>query len=225
MSRLEIAAIIFDLDGLVLDSEASYFAAWRLAAAEMGHILNESFCAGLSGLPGGEVYTLLQQECGDDFDAEQFAKLSRQCWYRHLYQHPISIKPGLFTLLDLISQLKLPYALATNSRRQDAEFCLRNSGLDDVFTIIVCRDDVEHAKPAPDIVLKTADALGVAVSACLVLEDSPTGVAAAKSAGAHCIFVPSILPVDVQASRMADQVLADLGQVADFVSATQMPSL
>jgi HAD superfamily hydrolase (TIGR01509 family) len=219
MSSIRFAAVIFDLDGLVLDSESTYFVAWRLAAAEMGHALDDSFCAALSGLPGSSVFQHMQQHCGSNFDLDRFAGLSRQHWLAHLQQHPIPVKPGFFPLLKLIELLALPYALATNSRRKDAEFCLANAGLQDTFQLLICRDDVANGKPAPDIFHKAAELLGLPVGHCLVLEDSPTGVAAAKAAGASCIFVPSQLPADPDASQAADKVFADLGEVADFVSA------
>ncbi len=219
MPTVEFAAVIFDLDGLVLDSESTYFVAWRLAAAEMGHRLEDSFCATLSGLPGASVHQRLQQYCGLDFDLDRFAALSRQHWLAHLQQQSIPIKPGFFSLLKEIEQRALPFALATNSRRKDAEFCLANAGLADTFRILISRDDVASGKPAPDIFHKAAELLGLPARHCLVLEDSPTGVAAAKAAGASCIFVPSQLPADQDASRAADKVFADLGQVADFVSA------
>lgn len=219
MTELDFAAVVFDLDGLVLDSESTYFAAWRLAAAEMGWPLDDAFCASLSGLQGGSVYQCLQQYCGPGFELERFAALSRQHWLAYLQRHAIPVKPGFFLLLEVIRQWALPFALATNSRRNDAEFCLGHAGLQDVFQMLISRDDVAVGKPAPDIFQAAAAALGVPAQQCLVLEDSPIGVAAAKASGATCIFVPSQLPADPDASRIADHVLADLGQVADFVSA------
>jgi len=222
MPEVQFAAVIFDLDGLVLDSESTYFAAWRLAAAEMGWPLDDAFCATLSGLQGGMVYQRLQRHCGPDFDLERFAALSRRHWLAYLQQRSIPVKPGFFKLLEVIKQLQLPFALATNSRRKDAEFCLEHAGLHDVFQSIISRDDVASGKPAPDIFHRAAEMLGLPAQHCLVLEDSPIGVAAAKTAGAICIFVPSQLPWDADASQAADHVFADLGQVADFVSACRV---
>lgn len=217
--KLQIAAIIFDLDGLVLDSEAGYFVAWQRAAADMGQTLDADFCAALSGLHGRQVQQRLQQHCGVDFDLKQFAALSRQHWLAYVEQQPIPIKPGFAELLSLIQQLDLGYALATNSRRLDVEFCLDNAGLGDAFPLKVCRDDVVHGKPAPDSFQQAALLLGVSPRACLVLEDSPIGVSAAVAAGAPCIYVPSLLPADEIASARALRRCDDLRQVADFVSA------
>lgn len=219
MSLPRFRAVVFDLDGLVLDSEATYFAAWRQAAAMMGCHFDEAFCAGLSGLHDGAVSERLRAYCGADFDLGEFGHLSRDAWHRHVQQHGIAVKSGFSRLLAVIQQLALPFCLATNSRGSDAEFCLAAAGLSGIFSIMVSRDDVDVGKPAPDIFLKAASALGLAASECLVLEDSPVGVAAAYAAGSPCIYVPSIRPVDPAAVAKAHGLADDLGLIADLISA------
>ncbi len=219
MSIIECRAVIFDLDGLVLDSESTYFVAWRQAAAEMGHDLDEAFCISLSGLHGTNVYARLQQFCGSGFDIDRFNRQSRDYWLAYVRRHGIPVKKGFFELLALIGKLELPFALATNSRREDAEFCLARAGLENVFPVSVSRDDVSSGKPAPDIFQKAAALLALQTRHCLVLEDSPVGIAAARAAGSPCVFVPSVKPVDELAASSADWVFDDLTQVADFISA------
>ena len=219
MSSLSFQAIIFDLDGLVLDSEITYFAAWQQAAASMGHVLDEAFCASLSGLHGTAVYQRLRKQCGADFDEASFKALSRQCWLDYLKTHGMPVKPGFFELLQVIEEQKYAFCLATNSRREDAEFCLQAAGLGDVFDTVITRDDVLRGKPSPAIFHTAAARLGLSSADCLVLEDSPVGVAAAYAAEAPCIFVPSRYPIDPLAALQAHGVLKDLAEVADFVSA------
>lgn len=219
MSTLDFKAIIFDMDGLVLDSETGYFAAWQQAAAEMGYSLDEQFCTSLSGTHGPLISQRLIAHCGAAFDIQRFYALSSHYWLQQVQQQGIPVKRGFFLLLQRIRDLKLTFCLATNSRRQDAEICLNYAGLSEVFSCMITRDDVKTPKPAPDVFLKAADALGFASKDCLVLEDSPVGVAAAVAANCSCIYVPSYLPADEQAARLADRVLTDLIQVADFISA------
>lgn len=225
MALNDFRAVIFDLDGLVLDSEPGYIAAWRMAAAAMGHRLDEVFCAGLTGLQGPEVFRRLQDVCGDDLDLQRFSRLSREHWLSHVQQQPIAVKPGFRQLVDCLAGYCIPFALATNSRRQDAMYCLENAGLAGTFALMACRDDVENGKPAPDLIFLAAQRMAVAAQHCLVLEDSPIGVAAAKQAGAACLMIPSQAPPDPQACRLADRVMADLSQVAEFISATFSPSI
>lgn len=218
-AKIRFRAVIFDMDGLVLDSEAGYFSAWQRAASVMGYQLNQSFCESLSGIHGPVISQRLLEQCGADFDIERFYRLSSQFWREQVQRQGIPVKNGFYALLQCIRERGLPYGLATNSRRIDAEACLALAGLRDVFPIIVSRDDVANPKPATDVFLKVAEAMGMASSDCLVLEDSPVGVAAAVAAACTCIFVPSCLPADPHASQQADLVMQDLAQVADFISA------
>ena len=212
-------AVIFDMDGLVLDSEYGYFAAWRLAATEMGLQLSETFCSGLSGAHGAEIRQRLLTHFGMDFQLERFYQLSKDIWLQEVQQQGIPVKTGFHGLLQLIKELNLPYCLATNSRRVDVEQCLLWAGLEGVFDTIICREDVVRPKPAADIFIKSTEMLSLSPQHCMVLEDSPIGVIAATAAGCYCLFVPSVLPADREACKLADGVFADLSAVADFISA------
>lgn len=212
-------AVILDMDGLVLDSEAGYFTAWQLAAEAMGYRLSRDFCESLSGTHGSVISRRLIEYLGADFDIDDFYRLSGQFWRERVELHGIPVKNGFDELLRCLRAYGLPYALATNSRRVDAEYCLARAGLSEVFSVIVSRDEVANPKPAADVFVKTAEALQVKQQYCLVLEDSPIGVAAANAACCPCIFVPSCLPADMHASRLADFVMRDLAEVADFISA------
>lgn len=216
---MRFQAVVFDMDGLVLDSESGYFAAWRIAADEMGLQLDEVFCHALSGAHGAEISQRLLTQFGPDFQLEQFYALSKRIWLQSVKREGIPIKAGFHELMSVIKRLQLPYCLATNSRRIDALQCLNWAGLDSVFEYMICREDVLQPKPAADIFLKAAEVLNTAPEQCLVLEDSPVGVAAAGAAGCNCLYVPSVLPADSQASRQALSVLPDLSTVADFISA------
>ena len=210
-------ALIFDMDGLVLDSETAYLAAWAQAVTHMGYVLDQDFFLSLSGLHADRIMSRLIESCGSDFNIAEFWRLSTRHWQQHVRLHGIPVKTGFFPLLTHIKQRGLPYCLATNSPRQDALYCLKLAGLEQVFPFLVCRDDVSHGKPAPDVFLKAADLLDTAISDCLILEDSATGVSAAVAAGGPCLFIPSVLPADAGAASQALAVLDDLGQVCGFI--------
>ena len=207
------------MDGLVLDSESGYFSAWQQAANAMGYALSQDLCASLSGSHGAAIRQRLLAQFGDDFDVGLFHRLSNDCWREQVQLQGIPVKTGFHALLNLLQSLNLPYCLATNSRRKDAEQCLEWAGLAGIFSILISRDDVSNPKPAADVFLKAADALNISPTACLVLEDSPIGVAAAHSASCPCFFVPSILPADSHAVQQSERVMPDLLAVADFISA------
>ena len=209
-----VKAIIFDMDGLVIDSEAGYVTAWRQTAMAMGYQIDDEFAHGLSGANAEHVKNYLLEKFGDGFDLTRFRHLSTEIWLAHVEQYGIAVKPGFFSLLELIQQRQIPFCLATNSQRIQALRCLSFAGLDGVFHHIIARDDVLKGKPAPDLFIKAADVLAHSVADCLVLEDSPIGIAAAVAAGVPCFYLPSQAVGDPWASQQAIRVFEDLGQVA-----------
>jgi beta-phosphoglucomutase len=206
----DFSAVIFDMDGLVLDTESSYFVAWKQAAKVMGYALSESFCRSLSGLHYKEVELKLKALCGADFDLEMFNFTAGNCWREYVNTHGIKIKHGFTQLLEFIDQQQIPYCLATNSRAINAYECLELAGIKDIFSTIITRDDVLQGKPEPDIFLKAAGLLHVPISQCMVLEDSHTGIVAASRAGAFSVFVPSVFPVDPLTVELSDLKINDL---------------
>ena len=215
LNTLNFSAVIFDMDGLVLDTEATYFIAWQQAAVQLGYRLSDEFCESLSGLNGDDVKQKLLAECGADFDLSYFKQTASSVWRNHVNQNGIEVKRGFNELLAFISQQSLPYCLATNSRAINALECLELAGLSNVFSTIISRDEVTHGKPAPDIFLKAAESLQVPIQQCLVLEDSHAGVVAAKLAGAFTVFIPSTLSIDPLTLELCDVMMSDLGNVLE----------
>lgn len=217
MKRPDFKAVIFDLDGLVLDTEPTYLQAWQTAAEAMGYALPHGFLQSLSGLHGQAVEQALLAHCGQLFDLQAFYRLSSEHWWAFVQKHGIAQKSGFAPLIARLEQWRIPFCLATNSLAANARACLALAGLATTFSIIISRDDVKHGKPAPAIFLKAAQALDCPVGQCLVLEDSLIGVAAAQAAGAVTVFVPSTLSL-AEARRVENViVLADLHQVAEFL--------
>ncbi|CCE22980.1 HAD family hydrolase [Methylotuvimicrobium alcaliphilum] len=217
-----VEGAIFDLDGLVLDTESTYFMAWRQAAEHMGYQLPSAFCLSLSGLHYRDVEMRLLEFCGNAFDLQEFNRLSGVCWYRIVEKQGIDIKKGFLTLLWLLQDSGIPYGLATNSRLNNALECLDFAGLGNVFETIVARDHVELGKPAPDIFLNAAERLSIPISRCLALEDSTAGVMAASASGAFTVYIPSVLPADLYTSELSHLQCRDLGEVAALWAARDL---
>ena len=209
----DFSAVIFDMDGLVLDTETTYFFAWQQAAKAMGHALSEDFCLSLSGLHYKDIKPKLMANCGADFNLQVFNQLSGIFWREHVNTYGISVKFGFTELLEYIAQEQMPYCLATNSRAVNTYECLELAGIKDVFSVIITRDDVKNGKPAPDIFLKAAELLSVSIGQCLVLEDSHAGIVAASSAGAFSVFVPSTESVDPLTIELCDAMVVDLAEI------------
>lgn len=215
----DFAAVIFDMDGLVLDTEPTYFLAWQQAASAMGCDFSEQFCLSLSGLHYKDVELKLLENCGADFNLQTFGQLSGEFWRKHVNANGINTKYGFTELLELLMQQEMPYCLATNSLAVNAHECLELARIEDVFPIIVTRDHVQQGKPEPDIFLKAAELLQVDVTRCLVIEDSHAGIEAASKAGAFSVFIPSTSVVNPLTVELCDLMMNDLAQLTAAIRA------
>jgi HAD superfamily hydrolase (TIGR01509 family) len=209
----DFSAVIFDMDGLVLDTESTYCIAWQQAANTMGYELSTDFCLSLSGRHYEDVEQKLKAYCGADFKLQTFNRLSGECWRNHVNIHGIAIKHGFTELLNLLIQRQIPYCLATNSRLVNALECLELAGIKEVFSLIISRDDVHNGKPEPDIFLTAAKLLQVDIGRCLIIEDSEAGILSASRAGAVSVFIPSIVPADPLTLELCDLMVSDLVQL------------
>ncbi|CAG1021116.1 phosphoglycolate phosphatase [Methylococcales bacterium] len=183
------SAVIFDMDGLVLDSEPTYAFAWKKAAEAFGVELEEGFLHGLFGRHADAVEAALAQRIGAGFDRDRYHAAAARFWRAHVVRHGIATLPGVENLLSMLDRKRVPYALATNSDGPFATECLRLAGLEGRFPWAVTRDQVAQGKPAPDLFQEAARRLGVSAAQCLVLEDSATGLLAACRAGAIPVLV------------------------------------
>ncbi|MFA6052052.1 MAG: HAD family phosphatase [Methylobacter sp.] len=215
----DFSAVIFDMDGLVLDTESTYFLAWQQAARAMGCDFSEQFCRSLSGLHYKDVELKLLENCGADFNLQAFNQLSGEFWYKYVNANGINTRHGFTELLELLMRQKMPYCLATNSLAVNALECLELAGIKDVFPIIVTRELVQNGKPAPDIFFKAAELMQVDISRCVAIEDSHAGIEAASKAGAFSVFIPSILPADPLTVELCDLMMDDLAQLTDAIGA------
>lgn len=211
-------AVIFDMDGLVLDTESTYSFAWQEAAEQMGYVLSDNFCCSLSGLHYQQIELRLKECCGDGFDLKQFNRLSGENWYKFVRQQGISVKKGFFNLLEILHSKKIPFGLATNSGRANALECLEFANIQTVFSTIVTRDEVNRGKPDPEIFLLAAELLNVSIGYCVVIEDSLTGIQAANNSNASSVYIPSVLPAEITAVDIADYYFNDLDELAQIIN-------
>lgn len=220
MLRLsDFSAVIFDMDGLVLNTETGYIAAWRQAAEAMGYDLSEEACRSLSGLHYVELERKLITLYGIGFNLTEFNRTAGRFWHEHVNTQGIKVKHGFRELLAILAQQKMPFCLATNSLEANARKCLELAGLKDIFSTIITRDHVQHGKPEPDIFLKAAELLQVGIRRCMVIEDSHAGIEGAFRAGAFSVFIPSVFPVNPLTIELCDLKMNDLAQLADAIRA------
>ena len=209
MLRKPVEAALFDMDGLLLDTEAIYIEAMQAAAQELGREMSLEFCHSMIGVPSHECNLMIEAYYGEGFSLTEFRE-HFSVHRRRLMEGGIPVKPGVVELLDFLAGHGLPLAVATSAGRATAQHQLGHAGLLGRFTALATRDDVERAKPHPDVYLESARRLGVAPERCLAFEDSNIGLEAAHAAGAMAFMVPDLLqPLPETRARCVD-VLPDL---------------
>ncbi|AKP00063.1 haloacid dehalogenase superfamily, subfamily IA, variant 3 with third motif protein having DD or ED (plasmid) [Marinovum algicola DG 898] len=180
-------AILWDMDGTLIDSEPAHEAAFDSALRETGLTVPESLHADLLGASGDTVFAALQEATGTPLSLADWTRLK----HRHFEHHARAItRLPAAALAERLAARGVPMALVSNSTAEEVAFCLRTTGLDTLLTTVVTRADVAQGKPAPEGYLLAARRLGVAPQQCLVVEDSPTGAAAGCAAGMQVIYHP-----------------------------------
>ena len=212
-----LSAVVFDMDGLMLDTEPIYRLAFQRAAADLGYQIDDDFYATLLGLNYEDTEKALVRGFGTDFPLSSFGIRGAEHWQDHVKEHGIPRKPGFTEILDLVEELGTPKAVATCSSQEDAWFSLRVAGLEARFDCVVTAGQVERGKPAPDIFLAAAAELRVHPTQCLAFEDSDAGVTAACAAGMLTIMVPDLKPPSAHAESLAYKVLPSLHEARQLL--------
>lgn len=213
-----ITAVIFDMDGLMLDTERMAQLAWQQAGAEFGFTLPDELYLQAVGRTATVTELLFREGFGPDFPFEAIYARKQHYLYSAIDQEGIPTKSGLFELLDLIDQAGLAKAVATSTARVLATRKLTAAGLLHRFTTIVCGDEVPNGKPAPDIFLAAAEKLGVAPAQCVVLEDSSAGIKAAHAAGMRAIMVPDLIQPSADIMPLTYRIVESLHHVVDLLT-------
>ncbi|OEY99634.1 MULTISPECIES: HAD family phosphatase [Stenotrophomonas] len=201
-------AVIFDMDGLMIDSERVSIACWSQAAQEQQLPFADDFWLGLVGLGDRDCEQLLLQHVS----ADQVAVLYARCHdlYEARTQQGLPLRPGIMELLQLLQAHGIPRAVATSTRQPRANRKLAAAGLLPYFDHVVTSDQVAHPKPAPDIYLLAAHKLGKDPARCLALEDSPAGTRAALAAGMTAIQVPDLVHPDEALRALGHRIVNSL---------------
>jgi HAD superfamily hydrolase (TIGR01509 family) len=212
-----VAAVVFDMDGVLFDTETQYEKAALAAAREVGIDMTSAFFRGTVGSPWPVVRQQLLDHYGPDLAVDELSEISRRI-FRELCETQEILKPGVLELLDLLDELGLPRAVATSSARPTVERHLQRHGLLDRFGGIAAHGDYDRHKPHPDPFLKAAALLGVAPRDCLALEDSHHGVRSASSAGMMTVMVPDLLPATDEICALCLHVVPDLHDVRRLIN-------
>lgn len=188
-----IEALVFDMDGLLFDSERIVKRSWEDAGQQLGieHMGDHIYHTLGMNMAGRNEY--FRQVIGQDFPCEEFAERTHACFYKIVSGEGMPMKPGVKELLEYGRRKGYKMAVATSSRREYAVKHLREAGICEFFDGAIFGDMVQRAKPDPEIYLRACECIGAAPKRSIALEDAPAGIRAAHAAGMLPVMVPDLV--------------------------------
>lgn len=214
-------AVVFDMDGVIFDSERAVMECWIELADKYGIENIEKSCLACAGTTAQRTREIMLETYGADFPYDEYAKEASAMYHEKYDGGRLPVKPGAAELLTFLKQKGKKIALASSTRRQTVIAQLRDAGLLDYFSVVIGGDMVERSKPAPDIFLKACEELGVRPENAYAIEDSYNGIRAAYAGNLRPLMVPDLLPANDEMTELSDAVLENLIEVMLFLQEEQ----
>lgn len=188
-----VLAIIFDMDGLMFDTERLALESYKKAGKMYGYSIDFNVISKAIGRNTKDTKLIMIEQYGDEFPFDNIRRCRLKYTRDEISNNGVPIKKGLLELLEYCKRRGIYLAVATSTDRKHAEELLKSAKVIDYFDIIICGDDIVRGKPEPDIFLKASEKLSIKPSECIVLEDSENGIKAAFAANMIPIFVPDLI--------------------------------
>lgn len=188
-----IKNIVFDMDGVLIDTESIYMKCWKTLAERLQLPNVEEVARQCIGTTVIETEALFQKAYGQDHPCKSYVQAANNIFYEKEADEGIPTKPGVYELFDFLKKNGYRIALASSTKEEAVRRQMGTLGLLEFFEVLVCGDMVERSKPNPDIYLKACELLDVRPEECYAVEDSFHGIRAAHDAGMKAIMIPDLL--------------------------------
>ncbi|MDF1751924.1 MAG: HAD family phosphatase [Verrucomicrobiales bacterium] len=213
----KISAVIFDMDGLLIDTETPSKIAWQTTAAQFGKSIDDDLLEGLIGRHVSDCIAIVGKSLGIDLRESGFMDRYDDIYLSNFMRKGIEVKRGAVPLLKALSEKKVPRAVVTSSEKGLAPRKLRLAGLEQYFDLVVTGCEVEKSKPEPDIFLLAAEKMAVEPADCLALEDSYNGVRAASRAGMNPVMIPDLLKPNDEMLDLTEAIFSSLEKATPYI--------
>lgn len=211
-------AVVFDMDGVIFDSERAVMQCWKEVASRHNIPDIEKAILACTGTTMVRTREIMLNLYGADFPYDEYARESSVIFHSRYDGGRLPMKPGVKELLTFLKERGKKIALASSTRQHVVTDELRDAGIIEYFDRIICGDMVSRSKPAPDIFLKACEELNISPSDSYAIEDSYNGIRAAHAGGLHPIMVPDLLPADEEMQSLAEIVLPSLTSVMEYLA-------
>lgn len=218
-----VSGIIFDMDGVLIDSERQSNEGWLWAAGQLGVDMPMWLIDSFKGAPAELCCKFFDDYYKGAIDYWEAKELRTRHVYKIRETEGIPVKKGVKDIFEYIRNNGLKCAVATSTRRESAEKTLHKIGVWDYLDAVVYGDEVEHGKPEPDIFLRAAKAIGISPSEAVVVEDSINGIKAGYAAGMRVVHIPDTIAIDDDIRKLTYMVCADLNGLIDVVESINKP--
>lgn len=212
-----IKAIIFDMDGLMIDSERVTFECYQERLKDMNLTMDEEFYKTLLGKPIKGIYQRFYDVYGNDFPIENVIQDVHQLMAERFETEGVPVKKGLVELLHYLKDNNYKTIVATSSNRDRVDKILAQAKITEFFDDSICGDEVTKGKPNPEVFLKSCQKLGVNVDEAIVLEDSEAGIQASYDANIKVICIPDMKYPEKQYEEKTFKILKDLTEVTAYL--------
>lgn len=213
----EYEAVVFDMDGVIFDSERCVLNCWKELDLKYGiKELEKNFLA-CTGTTMARTREIMMEAYGPDFPYDDLAKEASRSFHEKYDNGNLPIKQGVFELLDYLKAERKKIALATSTRRQTVIHQIGHAGLLDYFDKIITGDMVSRSKPDPEIYLLACEKTGIEPECAFAIEDSYNGIRSAVAGGLRAIMVPDLLPANEEMTDLAEAVIDNLNDVISYL--------
>lgn len=213
----KISAVIFDMDGLMFDTERLAYEGWKQVGKNAGYDITDEIILASIGRTKVDTEIIMKRHFGEAFPYTELRNQRVIYSQSYIKSNGMPIKPGLLKLLDFLNEKGIKTAVATSSDRIRTEENLKCCSIFDKFDDIACGEEVERGKPEPDIFLLAALKLGFRPEECIVLEDSENGIRAAYRAGMRTIMIPDMITPTDDIKKLAHQIFESLEHVIEYI--------
>lgn len=214
-----VKAVIFDVDGTLLNTERIYMRSWKMAGKAAGFDISQDTLLRTRAINKAEAKKIFQDALGLDFDYDAIQKARTVISEEIIAASDDLLLPGVREALDALKAKGFPMAVASSTGHEKTTAHLEHAGLLHYFDAVVGGDMVERGKPNPDIFLKAAELLGVSPKDCMVVGDTPADIRAAVSAGMRRVLIPDCVQPDETIRAMSDHVLDSMHQLMGVIEA------